>query len=107
MKLLYDPDTDSLSIDLNAKPGADVLEIVDGLIIDVDEEGQPVGIDIQHASQHLDLSTLETQASPGKRSNCSEPLAPHRIREQHPATTHLRAFRSFRRRSWVSLAPSG
>jgi uncharacterized protein YuzE len=64
MKLLYYPDTDSLYIDLNAKPGADVLEIVDGLVVDIDEEGQPVGIDIQHASRHLDLSTLETQALP-------------------------------------------
>jgi len=64
MKLLYYPDTDSLYIDLNAKPGADVLEIIDGLVVDIDEEGQPVGIDIQHASRHLDLSTLETQALP-------------------------------------------
>jgi uncharacterized protein YuzE len=64
MKLLYYPDTDSLYIDLNAKPGTDVLEIVDGLVVDIDDEGQPVGIDIQHASRHLDLSTLETQALP-------------------------------------------
>jgi uncharacterized protein YuzE len=64
MKILYYPDTDSLYIDLNAKPGADVLKIVDGLVVDIDEEGQPVGIDIQHASRHLDLSTLETRALP-------------------------------------------
>ncbi len=64
MKLLYYPDTDSLYIDLNAKPGTDVLEIVDGLVVDIDDEGRPVGIDIQHASRHLDLSTLETQALP-------------------------------------------
>ena len=71
MKLLYDPDTDSLYIDLNAKPGADVLEIVEGLIVDIDEEGQPVGIDIQHASRHLDLSTLETQALPAHKVKLS------------------------------------
>ena len=64
MKLLYDPDTDSLYIDLNARPGADVLEVVDGLVVDLDEDGQPVGIDIQHASRHLDLSTLETRTLP-------------------------------------------
>lgn len=64
MKLFYCPDTDSLYIDLNAKPGADVLEIADGLIVDIDEEGLPVGIDIQHASRRLDLSTLETRALP-------------------------------------------
>jgi uncharacterized protein YuzE len=61
MKLFYDPDTDSLYIDLNARPGADAREIADGLVVDFDEEGRPVGIDIQHASRNLDLSTLETQ----------------------------------------------
>jgi uncharacterized protein YuzE len=64
MKLHYDPDTDSLYIDLNARPGADAQEVVDGLVIDLDDEGRPVGIDIQHASRELDLSTLETQALP-------------------------------------------
>jgi uncharacterized protein YuzE len=64
MKLHYDPNTDSLYIDLNARPGADAREIVDGLVVDFDAEGRPVGIDIQHASRNLDLSTLETQALP-------------------------------------------
>jgi uncharacterized protein YuzE len=64
MKLHYDPDTDSLYIDFNARPGADAREITDGLVIDFDAEGRPVGIDIQHASHDLDLSTLETQALP-------------------------------------------
>jgi uncharacterized protein YuzE len=64
MKLHYDPDTDSLYIDFNARPGADAREITDGLVIDFDAEGRPVGIDIQHASRDLDLSTLETQALP-------------------------------------------
>ena len=64
MKLHYDPDTDSLYIDLNARPGADAREIIDGLVIDFDAEGQSVGIDIQHASRNLDLSTLETHALP-------------------------------------------
>jgi uncharacterized protein YuzE len=64
MKLFYDPDTDSLYIDLNARPGADAREIADGLVVDFDADGRPVGIDIQHASRNLDLSTLETQALP-------------------------------------------
>jgi uncharacterized protein YuzE len=67
MKLHYDPDTDSLYIDFNAKPGADAREITDGLVVDFDAEGRPVGIDIQHASRDLDLSTLEAQALPTLR----------------------------------------
>ncbi len=64
MKLQYDPATDSLYIDLNTRPGADAREIVDGMVIDFDAEGRPAGIDIQHASHNLDLSTLETQSLP-------------------------------------------
>jgi uncharacterized protein YuzE len=67
MKLHYDPDTDSLYIDSNARPGADAREITDGLVVDFDAEGRPVGIDIQHASRDLDLSTLEAQALPTLR----------------------------------------
>lgn len=64
MKLHYDPETDSLYIDLNAKPSVDSREVQDGLVIDVDEKGQIVGIDIQHASQLLDLTTLEAESLP-------------------------------------------
>ena len=71
MKLHYDPDTDSLYIDLNAKPGADAQEIVDGMVVDFDADGRPVGIDIQHASQTLDLATLETHALPARNVKLS------------------------------------
>ena len=36
MKLKYDPETDSLYIDLNARPSVDSREIQDGLVIDFD-----------------------------------------------------------------------
>lgn len=64
MKLHYYPETDSLYIDLNARASADSREIADGLVVDFDEEGNIVGIDIQHASEKLDLRTLETEALP-------------------------------------------
>ena len=64
MKLHYYPDTDSLYIDLNAKPSADSREVAEGLVIDLDSAGRVVGIDIQHASQVLDLNTLETESLP-------------------------------------------
>ncbi len=66
MKLHYYPDTDSLYIDLNAKPSADSREVAEGLVIDLDSAGRVVGIDIQHASQILDLNTLETESLPIK-----------------------------------------
>ncbi len=64
MKLHYYPETDSLYIDLNSRPSADSREITDGLVADFDAEGNIVGIDIEHASQKLDLKTLETVALP-------------------------------------------
>jgi uncharacterized protein YuzE len=64
MKLHYYPDTDSLYIDLNSKPSADSREVAEGVIVDLDAEGRLVGIDIQRASQVLDLNTLETESFP-------------------------------------------
>ncbi len=64
MRLAYDAETDSLYIDLNDRPGVDAREVADGIVVDLDGEGRPVGIDIQHASRTLDLGTLETQSLP-------------------------------------------
>lgn len=64
MKLHYDQETDSLYIDLNSRPGADSREVQDGVVIDVDAKGKIVGIDIQHASEVLDLSRFETDSLP-------------------------------------------
>jgi uncharacterized protein YuzE len=64
MKLQYDRETDSLYIDLNARPSVDSREVQDGVVLDFDADGQIVGIDIQHASEILDLATLETESLP-------------------------------------------
>ena len=64
MRLHYYPETDSLYIELQARPGASTLEIADGLNVDLDEHGAVVGFDIDHASRRLDLTTLETVALP-------------------------------------------
>jgi uncharacterized protein YuzE len=64
MKLHYYPETDSLYIELKATPGTQVREIVEGLVIDLDADGNVVGLDIDHASRKLDLSRVETIALP-------------------------------------------
>ncbi len=64
MKLHYYPETDSLYIELNSAPGTETIEIVDGLNVDLDENGDVVGFDIDHASGKLDLSRVETIALP-------------------------------------------
>jgi uncharacterized protein YuzE len=64
MKFIYHPDTDSLYIDLSKHVSVDSQEIAPGVVLDFDAEGNLVGIDIEHASQKLDLSRLEAQALP-------------------------------------------
>jgi uncharacterized protein YuzE len=64
MKLHYYPETDSLYIDLSSTPSSDSKEISEDLVADYDEHGRIVGLDIQHASQILDLSTIETEHLP-------------------------------------------
>ena len=64
MKLHYYPETDSLYIELAGAPGAEVREIAEGLVADLDVHGNVVGLDIDHASRKLDLSKVETIALP-------------------------------------------
>ena len=64
MKLHYYPETDSLYVELKAGPGAETREVADGLNVDLDDSGEVVGFDIDHASKRIDLSTLETEALP-------------------------------------------
>jgi len=64
MKIHYYPETDSLYIELKSVPGIEAREIVDGLIVDLDINGDVVGFDIDQASRKLDLSKVETIALP-------------------------------------------
>ena len=64
MKLHYYPETDSLYIELKSVPGTQTREIVEGLLVDLDANGEVVGFDIDRASDKLDLSKVETIALP-------------------------------------------
>lgn len=64
MKLKYDAKTDSLYIDLVDRPSTESREVAEGVVIDMDRDGRIVGIDIEHASEHLDLSKLEAEMLP-------------------------------------------
>ena len=64
MKLRYYADTDSLYIDLADRPSADSREVTPGVVLDFDAAGALVGIDIDRASTHLDLSGLRKGSVP-------------------------------------------
>jgi len=42
----------------------DFQKVAPGVVVDFNEAGTPVGIDIDHAIKLLDLTMLETQAVP-------------------------------------------
>ena len=58
MKLSYHPDTDSLYIDLSERSSAESREISAGVVLDYDEDGNLVGIDIDNASKKVQLDEL-------------------------------------------------
>ena len=64
MKFKYYPETDSLYIDLAERPSTDSREAVPGVVLDLDAEGNLVGIDIDHASKVVNLSHLEAESMP-------------------------------------------
>ena len=64
MKIEYFPETDSLYIELADRPGSDTREIEEGIILDIDDQGRAVGLDIDQASKHLDLKKLNLRRIP-------------------------------------------
>lgn len=66
MKLNYYPETDSLYIDLSEQPSVESREISEGVVLDYDDRGNLVGIDIDNASRKVDLKRLILSKLPGK-----------------------------------------
>ncbi len=64
MKLKYYPDTDSLYIDLSNRTSVESQEISEGVVLDYDESGHIVGIDIDNASSKVDLHELMVSKVP-------------------------------------------
>lgn len=69
MKFNYYQETDSLYIELSPKTSSDSKEIANGVVIDFDEKGNIVGIDIDNASKIVDLSRIESNSLPAKHLN--------------------------------------
>ena len=64
MKLKYYPDTDSLYIDLSHRTSVESREISEGVVLDYDDSGNVVGIDIDNASSKVDLHELMVSKVP-------------------------------------------
>jgi uncharacterized protein YuzE len=63
MKISYDHTTDSLYVHFADNASVDSDEVTDGLVLDFDSNGALVGIDLQQASQQVDINNLAVQCS--------------------------------------------
>jgi uncharacterized protein YuzE len=64
MKLHYYPESDSLYVEFQRRPSVATREIAPDVRLDLDAQGRPVGLDIDHAPAILDLETLESEGLP-------------------------------------------
>lgn len=54
MKVLYDPDKDILQISFNKAVIEETAQLAPGLILDYDEDGKVIGLELRKASKRLD-----------------------------------------------------
>ena len=66
MKLNYYAATDSLYIDLSDRPSAESREITEGVVLDYDVDGKLVGIDIDNATNKVEMKKLVLSKLPSK-----------------------------------------
>ena len=64
MKVNYHPDTDSLYIDLSEGTSVESREVSEGVVLDYDEAGNLVGIDIDNASRKVQLQRFTVSKLP-------------------------------------------
>jgi len=55
MKVKYFHDSDTALIEFSSRPIAETKEINENIYIDLDSEGHPVAITIEHANRHANL----------------------------------------------------
>ena len=58
MKIDYYNDTDTLYITLSDNPSVESEEISQDVVMDLDENAQPVGFEIEHARQKVNLKSI-------------------------------------------------
>jgi uncharacterized protein YuzE len=54
MKIVYDPDADMLQISFSSHAVEETTQISPGFILDYDEDGRVVGLELRKASEKMD-----------------------------------------------------
>lgn len=60
----YYPDTDMLYIKLADEVSTESEEVAPGVVLDFNAENRVIGIEIEDAAKHIDLTRLELSALP-------------------------------------------
>ena len=64
MNLQYYPESDMLYIELVKRVSSESEEVASGIVMDFDQQQRVIGIEVEDASKHMDLSRLEITALP-------------------------------------------
>ena len=64
MKFEYYPATDTLYIQLQEGPGVDAREVAPDTVLDFNESGEVIGIEIEQASKRADLTNFHLRSLP-------------------------------------------
>lgn len=64
MKLTYYPDVDQLYVTLHEAPSVESEEVAPGVVLDFDGDNRVVGIDIEHASEKMNLTAVSIHGLP-------------------------------------------
>lgn len=59
MKLKVDHEADALYLSLNGEPAKESEEVLPGIIIDFDENGQAVGFEMLHLSKRASAANIQ------------------------------------------------
>ena len=51
MRVFYYPDTDTFYIEFKGAPSVESEELAEGIVVDYDENGEVVGVEIERASE--------------------------------------------------------
>ena len=71
MKVIYDPETDTLDLVFRDEAVAESDEVREGIIVDFDRDGRLVSIEVLNASEHVhEPQTMVYQAKGPKPTSC-------------------------------------
>jgi len=78
MKIVYDPDKDIVQLSLITREVGETAQIAPGFILDYDDDGQVIGVEIRNASQRMDSPHTVTYTVGNADLDCPQPFSPPR-----------------------------